>query len=424
MGLINDIWKKAILPTAIDLDGGDPEEVELRTTKTNEVCEKLREEQRKLAPITKKLNLVKNRVRYFENKEKQGVVLTQKQCDARGKHLEIQKVLEKRSKPFKDNVERYKSELSRINKKIETMVAKRSNNKNSTDTLIKDELTKRGIYTEVYHGGVLTGNNCKKLCVNGKDFVRSARDICIRKYEENKNSGNVPVGSPANVDELKERFKVYEDALRIADIAFSNLNIIAPDENEMKETEVSVRRLGEVWKKVVGVTYTPKVHSILDHACECQRRFGGLGDKTEQGIEQRHQIQKAMCHRLKRFAGNFEQRMKKQLEYEWRQRHPAVEQMIFSVNKSTRKRKNRELTLAEENSLKKIKLVTSERKDFMRRLVLELDAEAEAKAKACEDADVKEGGGVMVGEMTANDVNGEKDVITSNENAREDIEQT
>ena len=80
-----------------------------------------------------------------------------------------------------------------------------------------------------------------------------------------------------------------------------------------------MRRLGQVWKKVSGVTHTTKVHSLLEHACNCQRRFGGLGDKTEQGIGKRHQIQKQICNWLMRFGGNFESRMKKQLEYGWRQ---------------------------------------------------------------------------------------------------------
>ena len=375
LGLINDIWKKGILPTAIDLDGGSTEEVELRTTKMDDVCENIRLMRESIAPIQKKLSGQKNRLTYWEKKNPS--TLTQKQHDLIKEHRTTNKII----KPMKETLQKHVKELRNIKIKIEKIVEKRTNNINSIDTEIKNELTSRGIFLEVMHGGTLTGNNCKRLCEKAKEFVKSASEICIRKYEENKTNGNIPANHPDSVAELKSVFKQYEDALLIADITFSNLNIVAPTNAEMKETEESVRRLGMVWKKVSGVTHTTKVHSLMEHACDCQRRFGGIGDKTEQGIEKRHQIQKQMCNRLIRFGGNFEDRMKKQLEYEWRQRHPAVEQLIFSIHKSVRKRKCSELTLAEENAAKRIAGLEQERKVFMRRLCSELDAEV---------ADVKE----------------------------------
>ena len=404
LGLINDIWKKGILPTAIDLDGGSKEEVELRTTKTANVCERIKEQRIKMAPIVKIVNSKKSRLNYWLKKDQ--LTLTQKQLETLKKHQDSLAASNKILAPMKAVLEKYLRELRSIKQKIENIVEKRVNNKNSTDTKLKDELTKRGIHLELYHGGTLTGNNCKKLCEKAHDFITVACNICVEQYEQNALNDTVPAKSVSSVSELRTTFKRFEDAIRIADVAFTNLNLIAPTKDELKKTEESVRRLGQVWEKVVGVTHTTKVHSLLEHACDCQKRFGGLGDKTEQGIEQRHQVQKQMCYRLKRFGGNFESRMKKQLEYEWRQRHPAVEQLIFSMNRSVRKRKYNELTLAEENAEKKFAIQNGERKVFMRRLCIELDAEmpdalsADVKINEdCVDAPRDEGMTSIVKEM-------------------------
>ena len=91
------------------------------------------------------------------------------------------------------------------------------------------------------HGGTLTGNNCKRLCEKAKDFVKSASEICIHQYEQNKRNGTIPANNPTSVAELKSVFKQYKDALLIVNITFSKLNIVAPTNGEMKVTEESVR---------------------------------------------------------------------------------------------------------------------------------------------------------------------------------------
>ena len=407
LGLINDVWKKGILPTAINLGGGDKEEVELRTTRTDNLHASISNQRKLIAPYQKIQNSQKSRLKYWESKDQDK--LTDKQVETMNKYRIALTANESKLKPLKATLEKYHRQMRKVKSDIEKIVEKRTNNIDSIDTLIKDELTNRGIFLEVYHGGTLTGNNCKKLCEKANDFIGKACNICIDQYELNTREGNIPANSPASILEVKQIFKRFEDVLSIADAAFSNLNIIAPTSDEIKTTEESVRRLGQVWMEVTGVTHTTKVHSLLEHACDCQKRFGGLGDKTEQGIETRHQIQKQMCYRLKRFGGNFESRMKKQLEYEWRQRHPAVEQLIFSVDKSIRKCKCSELTLAEENSMKRRSVQDEDRSVFMMRLCAELDAEAGEGVSA----DVKEnesGESVPTG-----------NVIVSIQNRREEI---
>ena len=63
-----------------------------------------------------------------------------------------------------------------------------------------------------------------------------------------------------------------------------------------------------------------------------------------------------MSCRLKRFGGKFKHRMTKQREYEWRQRHPKVKDIIAKVQSPMRKKtpESNELTLAQVNKDKKM----------------------------------------------------------------------
>jgi hypothetical protein len=60
--------------------------------------------------------------------------------------------------------------------------------------------------------------------------------------------------------------------------------------------ERSLRIFKELWDSA-DLSYTPKVHSLLNHAAKQMRRFNGIGDLLEDDVEKMHQI-----------AGNFESR--------------------------------------------------------------------------------------------------------------------
>lgn len=304
-------------------------------------------------------NTVANGQNFKEMKEK--LMISIKICD------DEVNVLKEQSKTTKEQLKKVKTSINSTEKARTDCV-------DSTDTKLKRELTRRGIYLEVHHGGTLTGNNCKKLCADTKDFVKIAYEICEAKRKENERSGNVPTDTMTK-EKLLETFNLFRQILKLTDVVFANLNLICPTEKEMKETERYVSVLGEMWIKTYGVTYTPKVHSLLGHACECQRRFGGLGDKTEQNIEKRHQLQKMMSHRLVRLSRDFNARLRKQMEYEWRRRHPRVTRIMVNVDNPIRKRKDCDLTLKEENANKRRSTKEVARMKFVKTLFAELEKE-------------------------------------------------
>ena len=91
------------------------------------------------------------------------------------------------------------------------------------------------------------------------------------------------------------------------------------------------------------------------------KRYGGLGDKVEQSIEKRHQLQVKMSIRL-RSMKDVKTRLIKQYEYEWRSSHPRVKRIISEVEAPQRVRSQAPtLTLKQENTNKRIKLKAMER---------------------------------------------------------------
>jgi hypothetical protein len=62
-----------------------------------------------------------------------------------------------------------------------------------------------------------------------------------------------------------------------------------PDEEDYKILQQALENLDYLWKSA-GLSYTPKVHSVLVHALEQMRECQGIGDMLEDDVEHIHQI--------------------------------------------------------------------------------------------------------------------------------------
>ena len=70
----------------------------------------------------------------------------------------------------------------------------------------------------------------------------------------------------------------------------SLLRLLAPSEEEMQNTETSIRILEYVWSKELEIPWTPKALLTFAYASKQQREFGGLGDKGEHFGKRMHQV--------------------------------------------------------------------------------------------------------------------------------------
>jgi transcriptional/translational regulatory protein YebC/TACO1 len=62
-----------------------------------------------------------------------------------------------------------------------------------------------------------------------------------------------------------------------------------PDEEDFNVLEKALQNLDFLWKRA-GLSYTPKMHSVLVHALEQIRECQGIGDMLEDDVEHIHQI--------------------------------------------------------------------------------------------------------------------------------------
>ena len=260
--------------------------------------------------------------------------------------------------------------------KLKRLVKQRTSKCFGTDTAIRNALTESGLYFENYHGGSMNGNNCQKLCSRARELTDVCMNICLEKLRQHETEGNIPSYSPT-ISDCEQKFESIAQVLEIADVVFAQCNILAPTENEIADLEDSIAILEEKWHSAC-LPVTPKAHLTFRHLIIDVRRFNGLGDKQEQELERRHQIQKKWCNRLRNI------RMKTtalslQFSYEWSNTHPRVEHILSQVSRPTRKRKGQVLTLQEENEQKRGEIKQRKRDEVVCRLVMDVEESSDGE---------------------------------------------
>ncbi len=62
-----------------------------------------------------------------------------------------------------------------------------------------------------------------------------------------------------------------------------------PEQEDYETLEKLLNNLGYLWK-IAGLSFTPKVHSVLVHALDKMKKLQGIGDMLEDDVEHIHQI--------------------------------------------------------------------------------------------------------------------------------------
>jgi hypothetical protein len=62
-----------------------------------------------------------------------------------------------------------------------------------------------------------------------------------------------------------------------------------PVQHDYLTLEVALNNFDYLWK-IVGLSYTPKVHSALAHAMDQMKELQGIGDMLDDDVEHTHQI--------------------------------------------------------------------------------------------------------------------------------------
>ena len=260
--------------------------------------------------------------------------------------------------------------------KLKKLITQRTSKSFGTDTAICNALTQSGLYFENYHGGAMNGNNCQKLCSEARELTNVCMNICLEKLRTHETEGNIPSYSPS-VSDCKEKFESIAQVLEIADVVFSQCNILSPNKIEIADLEDSIAILEEKWHQAC-LPVTPKAHLTFRHLIVDIRKYNGLGDKQEQELERRHQLQKKWCNRLRNIRMKTSS-LSLQFSYEWSNTHPRVEHILSQVSMPTRKRKGQVLTLKAENEQKRGEIKQQKRDEVVCRLVMDVEESSDGE---------------------------------------------
>jgi hypothetical protein len=77
-------------------------------------------------------------------------------------------------------------------------------------------------------------------------------------------------------------------------------------ESDFELAEKYLENLHYLWKQA-NLTFTPKIHSLLNHVVEQMRKYNGIGDTLEDDVERIHQIAAKIETRVSRMKNKGQQ---------------------------------------------------------------------------------------------------------------------
>ena len=223
--------------------------------------------------------------------------------------------------------------VSRLKKEISTFVKARSKKERSIDNLADKILIHHGVGIDKYHGGTLVGPNIQKLFKNADAIFDALTELGIERIRQRRNDDTELM--PPSVEDFKRKMMLHRKLIKMQDSVYAGLRMISPSKRECTSVKTDIDAMDHLWKVLV-FSLTPKAHMVFSHAHEQMVRFDGLGDKTEDFIEKRHQDQKTydmITHRQHHPT----QQLATQDVLEWRNDNPLVQQRIAEVRTHTKR---------------------------------------------------------------------------------------
>ncbi len=131
------------------------------------------------------------------------------------------------------------------------------------------------------HGGKLNGVDCQELIHLSKPIFAPFQSYLLAVEHPNRWSAN----------EIIKHCSIHTNICATLDTISSNIcmKFHEPEEEDYVILEKALQNLVFL-RKDAGLSYTPKVHSVLVHVLEHMREFQGIGDMLEDDVEHIHQL--------------------------------------------------------------------------------------------------------------------------------------
>ena len=214
----------------------------------------------------------------------------------------------------------------------------------SIESLLYNEMKKKGVEIQSYHGGSLTGKDIKKVMNHAAELFDTFAGI----LKDNRKEGCL--FDDSDIDDLCSQFRAV---FLLWDGVFSYARKIDPTEDDCAQYNQFVSAAVQGHTNL-GCSVTPKVHLMLKHTEHQMRTLPrGLGNKGEDFVEHGHQVGNKVRDRL-RLLANAKQRAMTRAKILYLKTNPEVVGQIAAVDTKSRKRKHSDSKISK---VKRAKLV-------------------------------------------------------------------
>lgn len=175
-----------------------------------------------------------------------------------------------------------KKEFLDVAKKKEAEVKSRIGKKNLEAILLVEKVfRKHSIEKPYYHGGKYNGKAMNAFMTNSHKIMDEISEVLLGIPEENR----------CNNSEVAAVTSKFKDVLQIFDTIFSMTRIPSGffGEQEKLQLQGIVTAGMKLWRELELSMEAPKPHAVEDHLCDQLIMFHGIGDLTEDFVEQAHQ---------------------------------------------------------------------------------------------------------------------------------------
>ena len=236
-------------------------------------------------------------------------------------------VLEAITKRMKD----LKRNIAKVKRDINDYAAKREKKSTGICVKLEDFLSANNIAIQAFFGGHMTYITLRQymkkidIIMMGNMSRILARIKARNTRPLTKQDADLHEAlKPLSIDACKAKIQKITEIFKLLETTFGCLRIIDPTEEELLLAEKFVDDVKTAWIEL-ELSVTPKAHLLFNHAVAASRKFGGLGDKVEEFVEEMHQHSKKQHHLVCRMSGGFEQQMHTTHRNLWVKSHPLVE---------------------------------------------------------------------------------------------------
>jgi len=137
-----------------------------------------------------------------------------------------------------------------------------------------------GVTAAAYHGRKLNGVDCCELLNLAKPIFECVKNCLLSISHPERCSDEVII----------QACHLHCDICVTLDALTSKLrmNHGKPQESDFELAEKYLENFHYLWKQA-NLSFTPKIHSLLNHAVEQMRKYNGIGDTLEDDVEHIHQ---------------------------------------------------------------------------------------------------------------------------------------